>query len=168
MDNFFLQKRFFIYHQLTVVDVMEFKNEDCILATATTETYRRLRRDALEILRVSVDAVNPKRVIQNHLNLNGKKLLLDEFELDLDAFSRIFVLGGGKAGGAMAEAIEDIGEGIIDIITSPATGSVIGDQDTTGYLPGEATDWNFIVGLAAVICVIAGILALLKFVFHKF
>ncbi|RLI10317.1 hypothetical protein DRO42_01745, partial [Candidatus Bathyarchaeota archaeon] len=87
---------------------MQIRNERQLLDNAPSEVLRRLRRDALDILKSAVDAVDPKRAILRRLELRDGRLRFDGVELDLDGFSRVLVVGGGKAGGAMAEAVEEL------------------------------------------------------------
>jgi hydroxypyruvate reductase len=59
---------------------------------------RNLRRDARAIFKAAVDAANPAAMVEK--TLRGRK--------DLDRYERIFVVGGGKAGGTMAKAAERV------------------------------------------------------------
>jgi glycerate 2-kinase len=87
---------------------MEFKNRARILKNSKTEVFKKLRKDALEIFAASLDAVDPKKAIGAHFEMDGSSIRTGDLKLDLDAFSRIIVIGGGKAGGAMSEAIEGV------------------------------------------------------------
>jgi len=87
---------------------MQIANEAQILENAGSEVYRKLRSDALDILKTAVDAVDPERAVKRSLRLKDECLHIDSTVLDLDEFDRIFVMGGGKAGGAMAKALEEI------------------------------------------------------------
>jgi glycerate-2-kinase len=86
---------------------MRIINEQRLLSNARSEVIGKLRRDALDILKSAVEAVDAKMVVYRALRLDGSRLTLNGANLDLDRFSRIFVVGGGKAGGAMAEAVEE-------------------------------------------------------------
>ena len=83
---------------------MSIRNELQLLDNAASEPLRGLRRDAMDILRRAVDAVDPRRAVMSRLELRDGRLRFDGVELDLEGFSRVSVVGGGKAGGAMAEA----------------------------------------------------------------
>ena len=87
---------------------MRIRNERQLLENVPSEALRGLRRDALDILRRAVEAVDPRGAVLRRLELRGNHLRSDDFELDLNGFSRVFVVGGGKAGGAMAEAVEGL------------------------------------------------------------
>lgn len=100
---------------------MRFINEGEIMANATDETFRKLRRDAMEILKAAVEAVEPGDAIRKSLNVEGGRLQCGDVVLDLGSFSRVFVVGGGKASGAMARAIEEllgnrISKGVVNVL----------------------------------------------------
>jgi glycerate 2-kinase len=63
-------------------------------------TGRNLRADALEIWRAGVAAVDPARLVGRYLR---------EHRAELDVPGRIAVVGAGKAGAAMARAVEESG-----------------------------------------------------------
>ena len=69
-------------------------------------TAAELRRDALQIWRAGVDAVLPQRLVPQWLRVEGQSLLIGDDAIPLDAIRRIVVVGGGKAGAGMAEAVE--------------------------------------------------------------
>jgi glycerate-2-kinase len=87
---------------------VRFKNEGELLKNAASDTLKRLRRDAMDILRTAVDAVDPVEAVRRKLRVEGDRLGCGDVQLDLDRFFRISVIGGGKAGGAMAEAVEGL------------------------------------------------------------
>lgn len=65
-----------------------------------------LRRDASEILKAALDAVDPYEAVCRHLRLEGNRLLAGEQELDCP--SSVHVVGFGKAAASMAHAVEEI------------------------------------------------------------
>ena len=85
-----------------------FHNRDKLLENASSDILRHLRLDSLTILEAAVNAVDPGEAVRRNLCLNGTCLAIRETEWDLDRFEGIHVIGGGKASGAMAEAVEDI------------------------------------------------------------
>lgn len=68
----------------------------------------QLRRDALAIWTAGVRAVAPERLLGQALRREGAELWVDEEPLALDQIRRIAVVGAGKAGAAMAAAVETI------------------------------------------------------------
>ncbi|MCX6648408.1 MAG: DUF4147 domain-containing protein, partial [Candidatus Bathyarchaeota archaeon] len=86
---------------------MNFLNEDRILANGAG-VYSKLRGDALAILGSALDAVDPKEAIYNKVKAEGGKLHVEGKTYDLTQFRRVYLVGGGKAGGPMAEAVEHL------------------------------------------------------------
>jgi len=56
----------------------------------------------------ALDAADPARIIRKHLRLNGRILRADKLRFQLKGYRRIFVIGGGKASGYMAEEVEKL------------------------------------------------------------
>ena len=93
---------------------MPFLNRKEILQNAETDAYLRLRDDTLTILEAAVLAVDPYEAIMRSVDVEGNRLRIRGEEWDLEGFSEVYIIGGGKASGAMAEAVERIlGERII-------------------------------------------------------
>jgi len=87
---------------------MLFLNEKGILENAASHSLRKLRRDAMDILSTAVEAVDPGEAIRRNLVMDDGELRIHGVTLDLDRCSNVYVIGGGKAGGSMAEAIEEL------------------------------------------------------------
>ena len=69
--------------------------------------------DLKEIYSAGIKAVDPQRAVENHLlSEDGKIVLISDGErikeFDTEEFSRIFVVGAGKATASMAKAVEKI------------------------------------------------------------
>jgi glycerate-2-kinase len=86
---------------------LKFLNEDEIIAKGSG-VYRKLRLDALDILGSALDAVDPKKAILSKVSRVGDELRVGGEVYDLRRFRRVFVVGGGKAGGSMVEAVESL------------------------------------------------------------
>lgn len=82
------------------------KNTAQLIENVDDEILQRLRHDACIILVSALKAVDPKESILNALTLDGDILSFKGGSIDLSSVSRIFVVGGGKAGGLMTRAIE--------------------------------------------------------------
>lgn len=83
------------------------------METESANRLNMMRSQALEIFRASLGRVDPYEAVKRFVRLEGKRLLLHqegeaEEVLDLQAFDRVFVVGGGKAAAPMARAVEDI------------------------------------------------------------
>ncbi|MBP1740645.1 MAG: Hydroxypyruvate reductase, partial [Deltaproteobacteria bacterium] len=72
-----------------------------------------MRSQAETLFRASLRRVDPYEAVRRFVRLDGLRLLLHregepEDVLDLQAFDRVFVVGGGKATAPMARAVEGI------------------------------------------------------------
>ncbi len=67
-----------------------------------------LRQHAQAIFAAGVRAVDPAAAMKRSLRRDGNRLMIGGVEHDLDACRHIYVVGGGKAGAAMAQAVEEI------------------------------------------------------------
>jgi glycerate 2-kinase len=66
------------------------------------------RKDALLIFQASLDAADPEQAVLRHLRFDGSTLLAGRRRYRLSRFDRIQVIGAGKAGAAMAQAVERV------------------------------------------------------------
>jgi glycerate-2-kinase len=67
-----------------------------------------LRNVGLEALEVAIKAVEPSKLIQNSVKAIDGKLNIQNDKFDLNKFSNIFLIGGGKASAQMSLALEKI------------------------------------------------------------
>ncbi len=77
------------------------------------QTLARLRSDAEAVFLAAVERVDPFEAVKRFVQRQGNRLLLGETagsegDLDLDAFERVLVVGGGKATAPMARAVEQL------------------------------------------------------------
>jgi len=77
-------------------------------AIALSAEERRWRQQAAEIMTAALNAVDPKLAVRRHVRREGNRLYVGERRYDLSVFERVFVIGGGKAGGPMAAAIAEL------------------------------------------------------------
>lgn len=82
------------------------------------ELLSRMRSQAQEIFHASLRPVDPYEAVRRFFRLQGNALVLgrkdeEKTVLNLQAFSRIFLVGAGKATAPMARAVEDLLEGRI-------------------------------------------------------
>ena len=66
---------------------------------------RPLRRHALRIFRAALHAADPVRAVLNHVRVEKGTLIAGRRRYLLHRFERIFVIGAGKAGAPMAQAV---------------------------------------------------------------
>ena len=70
---------------------------------------RHLRQQALAIFRAALAAADPAAAILRHVRLRDGALLAGRTRYPLRGIRKIHVVGAGKAGAAMARAIEELG-----------------------------------------------------------
>jgi len=105
---------------------MAVANEQQLFKNAETAEILRARNILVEIVNESIAAVNPFSAMHRYLKLEKDLLIAGEKEFDISRIGKIVVVGGGKAGGAMSEALElivgdKISEGIVNIPLGTAT-----------------------------------------------
>jgi glycerate-2-kinase len=67
-----------------------------------------LRKQAEEIFKHAIRALDPEQLIKNKVRAHGSTLLVDQKEYNLKDYEHIYVVGGGKACAPMAKAMEEI------------------------------------------------------------
>jgi len=99
-------------------------NRADLIANGSTPKLRRIREDAINIVESALESVDPRRAILNQVKRIDSHLVIGDLKIDLDETERILVVGGGKAGKPMAEAIEElIGDRITDGIVNVPKGT---------------------------------------------
>jgi glycerate 2-kinase len=84
------------------------KNKEQLLKNACSDLDRKARELAMNALNVALDAVDPKTIIKSQVKVKGNILRVANLSFDLEEVRDIFVVGGGKASGCMAETLEEI------------------------------------------------------------
>lgn len=87
---------------------MIIRNEKVLINNVTSESDSIARRDALEIIKSGLDAVDPRKAIRDNVKRVGNTLVIQGKKYNLDKFERVVIIGGGKASGLMAETLEKI------------------------------------------------------------
>jgi len=90
------------------VEMVAIKNATELLKNARSTLDRKAREIAINTLNTALEAVDPKIIIQSQVKLKGNTLKIESLSFDLHKFGNIFVVGGGKASGLMAEALEEL------------------------------------------------------------
>lgn len=75
---------------------------------------RQQREQVLAVMSAALEAVDPADAIRDHVTRDGDKLRVDGREYDLGNYEHVYVVGAGKAGAVMAQAIEEL---LLDRIT---------------------------------------------------
>jgi len=84
------------------------RNFSELVKNARSTRNQEARKLALKALEVSIETVDPKRIVESKVKIKGETLTIDGFKLSLRRFKRVTVVGAGKASGAMAEALERV------------------------------------------------------------
>ena len=83
-------------------------NREKLIENGETSNIRRGRDLALQCLEQAVNAAEPKRLIKAKMKVENDQLQVEGCTFDLRNFKNVYVVGGGKAGGKMAQAIEEL------------------------------------------------------------
>ena len=95
--------------------MVKIKNKAELIKNSKSSSDRRARELALNGLDAALEAVDPKSIVRSKVILKGNFLKIQGKSFDLKNFKNIYVVGGGKASGLMAEALEEIlGDRITD------------------------------------------------------
>jgi len=95
------------------------RNFDELIGVAEDKSTRKARELALNLVIEGIKAADPHVAIERHVKVVGELLVFNErYEVDLSRVNDVYVIGMGKAVGAMAESLEamlddKITEGII-------------------------------------------------------
>jgi len=88
--------------------MVQIKNKKELINNAKLTVNRKARKLALEALEKALEAAEPKHVIKSMVRLENSHLQIQNKTFNLQKFKNIYVVGGGKAGGSMVEALEEI------------------------------------------------------------
>jgi hydroxypyruvate reductase len=72
------------------------------------KTREELRRDLHTIFQAALQAVDPGQAIRRHVRRQGDRLEVAGRAYDLSQYEAVYVVGMGKAGAAMARAVEEL------------------------------------------------------------
>ncbi|MGQ9538853.1 MAG: glycerate kinase type-2 family protein [Candidatus Bathycorpusculaceae bacterium] len=100
--------------------MVNIKNREQLIRNGETRLDKEARELALKSLEAAIKAADPKLIIKSKVLLEGASLRVGGYIFDLEKFENIYVVGGGKASGSMAEAVEallckKITEGVINV-----------------------------------------------------
>jgi len=84
------------------------KNKEELISNSKSPFDRKARKLALNSLETALEAADPRGLIKSKVKLKEGLLTINKHLFDLKKFHNIFVVGGGKASGLMAEALEVI------------------------------------------------------------
>jgi len=84
------------------------KNKKQLAENGETQLDRKARMLALNSLEYALNAVDSKQIIKSKISLKNSSLQINGYSFDLKRSNNVYVIGGGKATGSMAEALEQI------------------------------------------------------------
>lgn len=84
------------------------KNREELINNGETHRDKMARELAIKSLESALKAADPRQIIKSRLLLRDSVLRVDEYSFDLGKFKSVYVVGGGKASGSMAEALEKV------------------------------------------------------------
>jgi glycerate-2-kinase len=88
--------------------MVNIKNAEELLKNAGSSLDRKARELAMNALGAALEAVDPKVIIKSKVQIKGNTLKIGNLFFNLDEFKNVFVIGGGKASGCMAETLEEL------------------------------------------------------------
>ncbi len=100
------------------------KNRDQLIDKGRNEEEKRARRDLMDIVEVTLSAVDPCTLVKKAVALEGDVLSVGDQSIDLSGIDRIFLAGGGKACFPMARGMWEvlgsmISKGIFNVPQAP-------------------------------------------------
>ena len=88
--------------------MVEIRNKQALIENGETSLNKKARLHALQSLEAAINAVDPEKIIESKLTLRNNILRVNEYAFDLRKTKNIYVIGGGKASGTMAVAVEKL------------------------------------------------------------
>jgi len=88
--------------------MVRIENRENLLEDVSSPLTRRAREIALDSIERALNAADPRTLLKARTALKNDLLAINGKKFDLSNFGRIFVIGGGKASGSMAESLEEI------------------------------------------------------------
>ena len=113
------------------LSTLKIKNRKQLVDNAESRLLRKERTMALRSLEFVLNFIDPRKLTKTQINLENKKLKAGSHTFDLKRVRDIYVVGGGKAGGKMAEACEEI---LGNLITDGAVNVPHGDKTKTSFI----------------------------------
>jgi glycerate 2-kinase len=89
------------------------KNTQELIDNGETRLDRKARQLAFKSLEAALNAVDPRYIVKIKVTVTDSIMKVDNCSFDLRKFKNIYVVGGGKASGSMAEALEQVLDGRI-------------------------------------------------------
>jgi glycerate 2-kinase len=84
------------------------KNEKELLNNAKSGLDKKARQLAINALNAALEAADPRNIFRSKVRVDNNSLKIGTLVFNLDEFKNVYVVGGGKASGCMAEAFEEL------------------------------------------------------------
>ena len=120
------------------------RNRKQLVQKIKTAEIRKARELALESLGYALACVNPNRLLKSQVFIKESILCAGEHRFDLNRVGNVYVVGGGKAAGAMTVALEEIlgariKEGVVNVPHgNKHKARVVKTQEASHPIPDEA------------------------------
>jgi glycerate-2-kinase len=121
------------------------QNQGALLSNGEREVDRKARRIALEALEAALESADSKKIVTSKVSRTEDTLQIEGHVFDLSKFREIYVIGGGKASGPMAVALESIlgdkiSKGIVNVPhnSGPYRRSKMKFHEASHPIPDEA------------------------------
>ncbi len=88
-------------------------NKKQLVENGKTILIKKARAIALTSLEHALDGADPRKLMLSKLSMQGSCLRVGNCEFDLRTLKNVYVVGAGKAGAVMADALEEILDGQI-------------------------------------------------------
>jgi len=88
--------------------MIKIRNIQQLIENGETQLNRKARALALKSFESALKAVDPRQILESRLSLKNSVLKVNGHSFDFKKLRNVYVVGGGKAGGTMAEALERI------------------------------------------------------------
>lgn len=88
--------------------MIKIRNRNELIRNGNGPLNRKARSLALRSLEFALRAVDPKKMMKSRISLRNSIVKADGYSFDLKKFTNLYVVGGGKASGSMAEALNQI------------------------------------------------------------
>lgn len=98
--------------------MLDILNKQILIDRGLTPLEKKARKLAIESFEAALKAVDPTLIMKSKVTLENSILKVDAHTFNLENYRHIYVVGGGKASGKMAEALE----------------SILGDQVSSGMV----------------------------------
>ncbi|HUK85735.1 MAG TPA: glycerate kinase [Candidatus Acidoferrum sp.] len=88
--------------------MIRIRNLEKLIENGESWHIRQSRSLALKCLERAINAAEPKQLVEAKVKVENNQLRVEDYLFDLGKFKHVYVVGGGKAGGKMAQAMEEI------------------------------------------------------------